>query len=412
MYNGYNDTNGKFPNLTCVYSDDVNYCDDVYVLPRSILSPRFHNAETICYMYSPPKDKLNYIHEGAYLHFGHSGYLTNFSEHTVHIQIYEPTKNPNRAVYDISPFPHQYSAEYLDNWIDTQLLNEFILGTESQMVTVNGLPGIGIHFKIIYTKKIDPDSLWNLVGVFPKYLMLSELSITNTEIFGSQRTTGSFKEIKIYPSDKKKTVITEKRDVTIISTLGIIGGMISMLMSVKVLLFGARPTEPWGVFQRLSLRSNREQSKSKNLKKYFLIPGVDNVPFVTPVHQRFSDIYAKNDDRNSTMIGNSSSVDTETDTLIDSGSGSMQIRRSDMTTDHQKEMTDLIYAYGHIQERLEQLEGRNQILELVLKACYIDDRIFREIHETAKTKQRRSSSDTETTTLAEKKLSIDGNEIN
>ncbi|KAI7890927.1 uncharacterized protein EV154DRAFT_510013 [Mucor mucedo] len=398
-YDSYNDTTGNFPQLTCESSDDVDNCEDVYKLPRSIMSPHSLFSDTLCYMYSPSKDKLNYIYEGVHLQFFHVGNVMSDNEQSTRIQIYEPAKNPNRQVFNISPLPNEWSVEYLDDWMDMQTNNSFVYGTSGQKIAFNGVPGVSIHFKMTYTQKIDPDSLWNLVGVFPKYIQMSELSIINSEILGSPNASFDlFHYINIYPVDNKKILITEKRDITIISTLGVLGGIVSMLIAARVFLFGAKPTEPWGVFQRLSLRSNREQNKSENLRKYFLIPGVDNIPFVTPVHQRFSDIYAKNKDRHVTTLGNSSSVSAEMDSLINNRSDAgMRMRNNTSVTEINH---DVVNALKNMQERLDQLEGRNQILELVLKAYYIDDRIFREIHETTK-KETSSVSDLEMSPLSE-----------
>ncbi|KAI7890911.1 uncharacterized protein EV154DRAFT_589182 [Mucor mucedo] len=399
-YYGYNDTNGVFPYLDCLPSSnpsDVNYCEDVYKLPRSIVSPNFLEGETICYMYAPPIDRLNYIHEGAYLNFRHSGGVSDSVEQSIHIQIYEPTKNPNRVVFDISPFPRQYSAEYLDDWIDFQLNNSFIHGTAGQKITLNGLSSVNIHFKITYTQKIDPDSLWNLVGVFPNYIQISELSITNSEVFGNQNAGYKTKFMELYPLDQQKTVVTEKRDVTIMSTLGILGGIASMLIALRVFLFGARPAKPWGIFQRLSFKSRWEQSKSKNLNKFFRIPGVENVPFVTPVHERFSNIHTVNEDHSLTA-GRSRSLNGERERFLSEQSASgTQIDSFSIHNSIEKDKnSELSNSDYNMQERLEQIEARNQILELVLKAYYMDDRVFREIHENIKKEahaERTSSSE-------------------
>ncbi|KAI7890912.1 uncharacterized protein EV154DRAFT_551937 [Mucor mucedo] len=392
IYRSYNDTDGEFPYFQCSKASNpygFDYCEDVHKLPRSILSPKFMASDTKCQMYASPKDKLNYIHQNVYLEFDQLGEAPTYFGESIHIQLYEPTKNPNRVVFDISPFPHQYSAEYLDNWIDFQLNNSFVHGTAAQKVTLGGLAGASLHFKITYTQKIDPDSLWNLMGIFPKYIQLSDISIVNTAY--------QLNTISIYPLDQQKTVITEKRDVTIMSTLGVLGGIASMLITIRALLFGARPPNPWGVFQSLSFKLSWGQSKSKTLQKYFRIPGVDNIPFATPVHHRFSDIYTLNKDH-SLAPDSSKSRNQEKDGLFSEVSASdTQIESSSIHSgtenDKNKESSN---SYYNVHERLEQLEARNQILELVLKAYYIDDRIFSEIHKNSK-----KEVNTESTPLSE-----------
>ncbi|KAG2210949.1 hypothetical protein INT47_000106 [Mucor saturninus] len=401
-YRSYNDTDGDFPFFICSRSSnpyEVDYCEDVHELPRSILSPNFMLGDTKCYMYAPPKDKLSYIHQNDYVEFHHFGESLSFSGKSVYIQLYEPTKNPNRVVFDISPFHHQHSAQYLDTWIEFQINNSFIHGTAGQKITLNGLPGVNLHFKTTYTQKIDPDSLWNLVGIFPKYTQVSELSVTSSEVVHVSDSTFQSGTISIYPLDQQKTVITEKRDVTIMSTLGVLGGIASMLIAMRALLFGARPPKPWGVFQGLSFKSSWEQSRSKNLKRYFRIPGVDNVPFATPVHQRFSDIYTLNENHSLSPDSSKSRNQKRDGFLSESSASGTQIESSSIHSsteyDKNKESSN---SYYNVHERLEQLEARNQILELVLRAYYIDDRIFREIHENGK-----KEVNTESTLLPEEK---------
>lgn len=390
----------------------AEFCQNIHKLPRSILSPNFYGGETMCYMYAAPKDQLSFIQENMHAGYMHTGDVTDTVEQSIHIQIYEPIKNPNRAVFDISPFPDQWSAEELDDWIDKEFFYTFVYGTAGQRLTLNGLQGVLIHFKMVYTKKIDPESLWNLVGVFPKYILVSELSIANTEILGG-RNLGDyeFNNIEIRPLDTKKTIITEKRDVTIISTLGVLGGIVGILLATKALLFGARPKEPWGAFHRFSFRSSWKQNRSKKLKEYFLIPGIDNVPFVTPLHQRFSHIYALNEYDNYTASSSSRSFNEERLDFLGEGDTDRPIGSFSTNNKIDKESnSESRDSFYDLQERLEQLEGRNQILELVLKAYYIDDRIFREIHEITKT-EASSESNIEREPLSEELTIIKGKQI-
>lgn len=163
------------------------------------------------------------------------------------------------------------------------------------------------------------------------------------------------------------TTITERRDVTIVSTLGVLGGIISMLIAVRVLLFGTRPTEPRGAFQRISIRSGWEESKRRNLMKYFRIPDFYNVPFVTPVHQRFSKVHILN-----SGYGNASGG-----SCLKSAD---KLKGPKPSREHNVMNTNSVSVSNDVMSRLTQLEGGNQMLELVLKANYIDDRIFRELH--------------------------------
>lgn len=365
----------EFPELVCSLTEIKNYgvsCGNVSTLPRSILVPYFASIEknVKCYMYSMFNGDSYYIgyNNITYLEFLNRGSITEGTHQVLNIQLYEPTKNPNRAVFDQSPF-FKWDNDYLDNWMDFDITGDFVGSTLGQETSINSLAGADIQFKIVYTKQIDPNSLWNFVGVYPKYIDKSELSITHIELTNSKSEgfNNYSGTIRVYPIDNKMTTITERRDVTIVSTLGVLGGIISMLIAVRVLLFGTRPTEPRGAFQRISIRSSWEESKRRNLMKYFRIPDFHSVPFVTPVHQRFSKVHILNSD-----YSNASG-----DSCLKSADKLMGPQSS---REHNVMNTNSVSASNDVMSRLTQLEGRNQMLELVLKAYYIDDRIFRELH--------------------------------
>lgn len=346
--------------------------------------PSFDNTvnDTKCYMYDSLLPEQDYLNDTVSTHipslvFQHNGHTITKSQ-TVHLQFYEPEKNANRIVFDINPIS-KWDINYVDSWIDSECSAAFNSSSINQVLTVYPESDIDVQFKTIYTQRIDPNSLWNLVGVFPKYIQQSKLSITHTQEMARATYVEDYYvsgKVRVSPADFKKTTITEKRDVTIVSSLGVIGGFVSILFAARVLLFGARPTEPWGVFQRLSFRSSWEESKRKNLKKYFRIPDIDSVPFVTPVHQRFSDIYALNTNNNA--ASSSCLVNTANDGLLGHHSNEVHSMRSTGSNTNNESTSNEIIL--NMQERLTQLEGRNQVLELVLKAYYIDDRIFHEIH--------------------------------
>jgi hypothetical protein len=80
------------------------------------------------------------------------------------------------------------------------------------------------------------------------------------------------------------------------------------------------------------------------------------------------------------------------------------LRKEDLT--HLKLENEIIYDLSleslrgdilELRDRLEQMEGRNQILELVLKEYYVDEEIFKELemargHETREDREKRENS--------------------
>lgn len=104
---------------------------------------------------------------------------------------------------------------------------------------------------------------------------------------------------------------------------------------------------------------------------YLHIPDIESVPFVTPVHQRFSSIYKLNSQK-----------------LIEKHPDEQERFEEELLDEKFDSNSDIIPMQGYtltgnlgdIETRLSQLEGRNQILELVLKTYYIDDKVFRELY--------------------------------
>lgn len=73
----------------------------------------------------------------------------------------------------------------------------------------------------------------------------------------------------ISPADDFDTVTTEKRNTTIVSVLGVIGGIISILLFIQALLFGSKPSAPWGLLQKSNFSASNVKSKRKILPNIF-----------------------------------------------------------------------------------------------------------------------------------------------
>lgn len=105
------------------------------------------------------------------------------------------------------------------------------------------------------------------------------------------------------------------------------------------------------------------------MEKYFHISEVESVPFITPVHQRFSSIQKVNSQQNEKPDVRREDSETEL----------MATNFYNSSNNEDLENPRSVYNLTDVGDRLGQLEGRNQILELVLKSYYIDDSIFQEL---------------------------------
>lgn len=361
-------------------------CTKIEKLDSSVFVPSFAEQydSVSCFMYkSNATDGSTVPQVSSKIKFTHSGVLTN-DRQRLRVQFYEPSKNPNRVLYfdeeiqELNPYA-------MDKWLDSEIVSGSTNDTIDQMVYLYMDSTVYIQFKVTTTKQIDPDSLWNYIGIYPNYKIKTKLSVTHT----SSMQRGSYNLMLpnatavllpgvtyISPADDFDTVITEKRNTTIVSVLGVIGGIISILLFIQALLFGSKPSAPWGLIQKSNFSASNVKSKKKNLTKYFLIPESGGLPLETPVHSRFSNIYSYHDKHKKNDDFGTSPKNIEETIALRDGFGLDTAKEYGETNDSRKNDDE-----NPLVERINRLEARNQILELVLKTYYIDDKIFSELQE-------------------------------
>jgi hypothetical protein len=204
-----------------------------------------------------------------------------------------------------------------------------------------------IEYEEVFYEDIATDRKWNYMGLFPVYSKRSEIQIYHDESSATNygdSSTGEFSyynSITITPKGFRQITITQKRDSTVLGIFGSIGGVLGLIAGLQVFLFGTRPSTPWGVFHYWTWK---KASTPHYIGDHFHIEDAQ-VPFINPVHQRFTDVFNKNSDRENCMDTSSSSSTP----LIDKDS---------------------------IEDRMSRLEARNQLLELVMKNYYLDDQVF------------------------------------
>ncbi|GAA5801944.1 hypothetical protein HPULCUR_007402 [Helicostylum pulchrum] len=383
--NNYDYGDSTFPLLQCYNSGSANNkegCGDVVVLNKTFGSPSFPGQmdSVKCYMLKSEENKSVVTKESPKLTLFNFG-VTNAKHQSIHIQFYEPEKNPNRVVYFNETIP-DFDVAATDQWLDSELTSTSKSDVINQVLTIYPDSYVSIQFQTVHTSKLDPNYVWNYFGVFPKYIKTSELSITHTDVMNRdiyittpQTAPTILGELQLSPASFRVKTIVEKKNVTVISALGVFSGIVSMLLAVQVFFFGARPTDPWGMFQKASVRTRQKQDKKEEMGRYFHIPDIESVPFVTPVHQRFSSIYKLNSQ--DLIERQPDEKDRLEEELLDEKFYPEVDNNSDLIPMQGYTSTGNI---SDIETRLSQLEGRNQILELVLKAYYIDDKVFRELY--------------------------------
>lgn len=288
----------------------------------------------------------------------HKGRSYSDSE-AVFVQFFEPSKNPIRKLYNIHPEDDTsvFTVNDIDLWLDSEAYSGEQSDVADKVFVTYPDSKVSAQFETIYTLKVPNNDDWSTdIGLFTAQRNVSSLSVTHSDVIArhvrdsSNATSDNLGYINISPKAFVVKTVTESHNNTALSALGTLGGLIGVASGLYVFLFGTSPSHPWGWIQR----RNHDKQMRKLVEYFDMNDGQHGrIPFVSPVHPRFSAIFNKNhrDD------------DTE-----DEGCHFMD-------NDDNK----VAYYSEDLKERVAQLEARNQILELVLRAYYMDDEIFREL---------------------------------
>ncbi|KAI8890253.1 hypothetical protein K501DRAFT_312083 [Backusella circina FSU 941] len=340
-FSGWNSSTVPVPR--CYYDYSIHENCELTLLNGFNYTPNYPNAlanprKTICYLYAP-LNPMNVTENNNKILITTTGFTYENNE-SIFIQLYKPTEDINRVVYLDQTLPGiDYAA--VQEWTLTDIDSDLQVVASPNSHTC-------IEYQEINYQKINQDASWNCFGIFPVYSEFSNLTLDHTypvipNLSGSSGIAQEmFNEITITPKTFTKITISEKRDSTIIDIIGSIGGVLGLIVGLNIFLFGSRPAKPWGVIQR---KAGNYKKLSNELESRFYLDEAQ-VPFVSPVHQRFMNIY----------IASLNEKQQHGDPLT-------------------KELLDL-ENNEHVENRLSRLEARNQLLEMVLRSYYIDDEIF------------------------------------
>ncbi|RCH94210.1 hypothetical protein CU097_006673 [Rhizopus azygosporus] len=246
----------------------------------------------------------------------------------IHLSVYPKNMDPNAIVYGIDDnIPVYLSQGDVFNWQndernDLQAENVFTI----QPATYSSL-----SYDIIDHRYLQPVG-WNYVGFLP---------ITNStpqieSYFRSEAPNPNYMNthtdlgiVAVYPHTWANLIDREVKMYTLVNALGFVGGVFGIIVAAQTWLFGYRPRSPWGVVHRWSTGS-RKQSLLAGLQSKFKTTD-SGIPLVHPVHHRFS-------------MNEFQNLGQETEA-----------------------------------QRVSRVEERMQTLELLFKAYYVDDEVFRSL---------------------------------
>lgn len=251
----------------------------------------------------------------------------------IYITTYSPTSNPNRHLFlegdNATKLPDGWGFEDLQYW-DAEGDTTVYQGDESTSIDLND--NVVISFKTTLYNTVDASKAWNYIGgdLFPSYVPTSNLTVA----YNRKANVADGAVIQLKPVSFNQETITEKRDNTILGALATAGGILGLLTTIQVIIFGSRPVSPWGLIHTIT-RPVHSEMLSQTLDYQFFNKNTDEpplIPLVDPISPQYKSSFRE--------LNNNQYIETGGST---------------------------------------NLEARIQMLEVVLKSYYIDEQIFQSL---------------------------------
>lgn len=317
--------------MTCQTDTGYSCSQFVQTLDMSVYKPSYSGSlgNIDCFLFIAPPDftltATSGKKVGSRLLFTFWG--TDYGR--IHTSIYPKTRNPNVDIYNISNTTSiPMSPNDLLNW---QLSEKDDLQDEN-VFDIEPLSYNTLTYDLVekrYLKNVG----WNYVGFLPAFNSTYDVVTNfygngqNPNYISKERNLGT---IAIFPRSFVYITEREVKIYTLFNAIGFVGGVFGLFIAFQVWLFGFRPRSPWGVVHRWST-GRRKQSLLNGLKSKFKTDE-SGIPLVDPIHPESS----------------------ETDL------SRLKIQEPDS-------------------QRINHVEERINMLEMLFKAYYVDDEVFRSL---------------------------------
>ncbi|KAI9484433.1 hypothetical protein BDB00DRAFT_878857 [Zychaea mexicana] len=422
------------PSLGCqtetLSIDDCVSLDYISPLDMGIHQPYFGYTGTVdCYLFHPRKSfQLSGtpnapFYNGSRIQFSFYGTAHHVdTPGLIHITLYPPGMDPNLAYYfKKSQYGYDYDTSALDDWLYDESNN---LVSENTY-TVEANTSSAVSYQITIHQYLQ-ESAWNNFGIW--YAYNATPSIKTQSLQGGRSATprplnmtgNNF--LDVYPSSYTSVSLLDQRIYTILSSIGPCGGLLALLITLNSWIFGARPRSPWGIIHRILWTDRSRNSLLRGLREKFGgVAAAGNIPFINPVDKRvltsqeadWHDIVMtssnyrrrrwlkrrqkhqqqqnKKDDLKEQRAmttaqdiehqkqKNNSTLKVPYDQhhqISEKPSFGTFVALSHRNSNYQSQSTTLDDAI----QKIEQLQRRVQLTELLLKTYYIDDEVFRGLH--------------------------------
>jgi hypothetical protein len=262
------------------------------------------------------------------------------------VTYYAPGYDPNRVFYNISSENEKLSPTDISNWKSSEILASLMPNTFGASIYTYPVAAYSLAVAENLT-----DSGWNNIGFAYKRTSKLELTQHVGPLLAMPESSVISKDVPfsltVVPSEFQITTTREIKSSTILSGFAQAGGVFGLFVAIQTLLFGFRPESPWGLVHRWSFGSLRRALTNRLTSQFDRLK--TPVPIVSPVHNRFS----MTPKRSNMFL-----FDTTPFISID------------------EEDTD--------GARIQRMEERLQLMELLFKSYYINDEVFRHLNEAIK----------------------------
>ncbi|KAF7727342.1 Acyl-CoA-binding domain-containing protein 5 [Apophysomyces ossiformis] len=344
-FDGYptypNPADPRNPGVGCQTNNGYSCSNYIQPLNKSIFVPTFTDnlGEVNCYLFRSPEYFKMTGTSGA--NNGSSMTFTFYADQSinygrVHMSLFPKEMDPNVQIYGIQDsIPSLMTEGQVLNWQN---------GERNDIQTTNVFDISPFTYSALSYELVDhlylQDAGWNYVGFLPIQNRTPEM----TSYFRAEAPNPAYTQVHtsiasvaVIPKQFAQLIDREVKMFTLLNALGFVGGVFGIVVALQAWLFGFRPRSPWGVVQRWSV-GDMKRSLLRGLQSQFQITKA-GIPLVHPVSKRFS-----TDPHNI-------SLESEVD-------------------------------------RIACVEERMQVLELLFKAYYVDDEVFRSLdNATKKTNQ-------------------------
>lgn len=338
-----------------------------YITPLNVHyhTPSYPNSiygDIRCWLFAAPPDfRLEYqandqLSNGTRLRFLLGGGMTrtgfNMNHSRIHISVYHPDRDPNKAVYNISDQPNLTNID-IQEWLRRDRHDQETANTYT--AEINTYSSIGYQLK---NHRYLLNIPWNTVGFAQSRNNTPEIE-TNFRTSIQDDAMMVRNTLDVYPMSFVEIEEEDQRIDTLMSSFGLIGGMLSLFTFILTRLYGARPPSMHGWIMKLPF-NKPTRSIEKNLLHSFGSLG-QPIPFVQPVDQHLLDTQQLQEHN----LVETSYDDSETSSIND-----LQAKMKNMENVervHQKEISDL--------------KRRLQLMELIFKAYYVDDEVFNRLYD-------------------------------